>query len=91
MNLKKLSLDLGLKGRVIFMGTRDNIREKLRMQALVLSSDYEGLPNALMEAMALGIPVVSTDCPCGGTKMLIEDGQMDFCLRQKILRSLSMQ
>ncbi|MDE6219201.1 MAG: glycosyltransferase, partial [Lachnospiraceae bacterium] len=33
-----------------------------------------GMPNAIMEAMALGIPVVATDCPCGGPAALIENG-----------------
>ena len=91
IDLKKLSLDLGLKGRVIFMGTRDNIQEEIKDAKLfVLSSDYEGLPNALMEAMALGIPVVSTDCPCGGPKMLIEDGVNGLLLKTKDLEGLSM-
>jgi glycosyltransferase involved in cell wall biosynthesis len=39
-----------------------------------LTSNTEGMPNTIIEAMALGIPVISTDCPCGGPAELIEDG-----------------
>lgn len=41
----------------------------------VLTSNYEGIPNALIEAMALGIPCISTDCLGGGARLLIENGE----------------
>lgn len=67
---------LNLQNRVFLMGQSNNIAEILsQAKVFVLSSDYEGMPNALMEAMAVGVPSVSTDCPCGGPRDLIKDGQ----------------
>lgn len=40
----------------------------------VSSSDYEGLSNSMIEAMAIGLPTICTDCPVGGARMVIEDG-----------------
>ncbi len=61
---------------VKLMGSSDTLEQDLNDAALfAFSSDWEGLPNALMEAMALGLPIVATDCPCGGPATLIKDGE----------------
>ena len=41
----------------------------------VMTSDYEGIPNALAEAMSLGLPCISTDCSPGGAALLMENGK----------------
>ncbi|MBS1362149.1 MAG: glycosyltransferase [Acidaminococcaceae bacterium] len=65
----------GLQERVFLPGNKNNIQEHIKDASLfVLSSDYEGIPNALIEAMAIGLPCVSTDCSPGGARELIEDG-----------------
>lgn len=70
-NLVSLIEKLQLSDSVFFMGQCDDIiNVLLNAKMFVLSSDYEGLPNALMEAMAVGVPSISTDCPCGGPREL---------------------
>lgn len=62
---------LGLQDKAFLMGATNDVAKALQTADLfVLSSDYEGMPNALMEAMAAGVPCISTDCPCGGPREL---------------------
>lgn len=74
--LESLVETLGMRNRVVFKGNVSGLAKQIEDAALfVLSSDYEGMPNALMESMAMGIPSISTDCPCGGPNFLIQDGE----------------
>lgn len=69
--LETLIGKLDLKNRVFLPGATKDVPNTIKSAKLfVLSSDYEGMPNSLMEAMALGLPCISTDCPCGGPRML---------------------
>jgi glycosyltransferase involved in cell wall biosynthesis len=70
--LESLARDLDLTGLCRFLGYQEDVAPVLAAADLVLqTSDTEGLPNAVMEAMAAGVPTVSTDA--GGTRELIED------------------
>jgi len=63
--------ELGLEADVIFTGfTRNPYRYLARATVSVLTSRFEGLPNALIESMALGIPIVSTACQFGPVEVL---------------------
>lgn len=74
--LQTLIHEHGLEGRVLLPGVVDDAAEVLSSAKIfVLSSDHEGLPNALMEALAMGVPCISTDCPCGGPRELISSGE----------------
>lgn len=68
-----------IQDRVELPGVVTDVPARLASaKAFVLSSDFEGMPNALMEAMAVGVPSISTDCPCGGPKMLMRDQKDGF-------------
>lgn len=69
--LKQKVADLGLKDKVIFCGFENNpFKYVSRSDCFVLSSDVEGFPNVLIEALACGKSVISTDCSSGPRELL---------------------
>ena len=76
-NLQQQSVNLGISDRVIFLGLRRDIPSLLdAADGYVLSSAWEGLPNAVMEAMAAAKPVVATNV--GGVPELVKEGKTGF-------------
>ncbi len=67
---------LGIGGLVSFMGQQRGIADRIRQAGIYcLLSGREGMPNALIEAMCLGIPCITTDCVVGGIAQFVKDGE----------------
>ena len=72
--LEDLIKNKNLNRNIKLCGNSNDIPKMLsNAEIFVLSSNYEGMPNALMEALAAGVPSISTNCPCGGPEMLIKN------------------
>ena len=84
---------LGLTESIKLHGRTDNVPEALASARIfVLCSNVEGMPNALMEAMALGVPCIATDV--SGVRDIIDDGENGFVIPvgdQKALEDRLMQ
>ena len=75
-NLEQMCRDLGIEQDVDLPGfVKNPFQYMSRAGVFVLSSDWEGLPGVLIQAMACGAPVVSTDCP-SGPREILEDGKL---------------
>lgn len=72
--LKQFIAENQVEQFVRLMGvSRDSLHDLSKEGMFVISSDYEGISNSLLEAMAVGLPVVSTDHSPGGARLLVND------------------
>lgn len=79
--LESLADTLGIRGNVIFPGYRSSLQSVYAaFDIFMLSSRREGLPNCILEAMAMGLPVVTTDV--AGAKELVKDQETGYVLPQ---------
>ena len=79
--LKQQALNLNISDKIDFDGYCQNIIPYyLKAKLTILTSLYEGLPNVLIESIALGTPVVSFDCPYGPSE-IIQDGVNGYLVK----------
>lgn len=72
--IRALAVELGIADSVRFMGlTTRPTHDVAKDGIFLITSDFEGIANALLEAMAVGLPCVSTDHPPGGARLLIQN------------------
>jgi glycosyltransferase involved in cell wall biosynthesis len=75
--VQALAKELGLSGRVDFLGARDDVSHILaKANVFVLTSNWEGLPISILEAMRAGLPVIASDV--GGVREAVIDGESGF-------------
>lgn len=85
---EQLVRELGLQRRVSFLGERMDVAALLsQAQLLVLTTDWEGLPLSILEAMRAGLPVVASDV--GGVREAVTDGETGFLVPRRDEISLS--
>ena len=78
-NLEELTNQLNIADCVHFMGFSENSLQAIRTSALfVMSSTFEGLSNAMLEALCMGVPTICTRCHGGGAEEIIKDGNNGF-------------
>lgn len=74
--LEEYAAELKLAEKVKFHGFVSDVHDEIKDGGVyVMSSDYEGISNGMIEALGLGLPVIATDCPIGGARMFIRNNE----------------
>lgn len=81
-SLKEIIGDLGLKRVSLKESTKNIAEEYLQSNIYAMTSNFEGLPLVLIEAMSVGLPLVSFNCKCGPSD-IIRDGENGFLVKDK--------
>lgn len=88
--MERLAIELNLQNKVVFLGFRENPFPYIKhAQFKVLTSDWEGFALVIAESLALGTPVISTDCPSGPSELLPQKNLMPMDDVAAIARKLS--
>lgn len=83
-NLKIEVKNLNIKDKVIFKGFSNNVHDEIKDATMfILPSNFEGISNAMIEAMAMGIPTICTDCPAFGAREFIKNGINGYLIAPK--------
>lgn len=83
--LKEKIENLNLKDKVFLLGSQLNPYKYLaKADCFIFSSNHEGFPNVLLEALACALPVISTDCQSGPREILAPDSNINFQLKNNI-------
>ena len=74
LKVKENIIKYDIKDKVKLFAFQDKILDVVRDAAMFVStSDFEGMSNSMLEAMAIGLPTICTDCPAGGARMIIQN------------------
>ena len=89
--LKKLIGEEGLDNKVRFIGYVKDVSERISNAAcFLMASNYEGMPNALIESMCIGIPCIATDCDGGGARELIINMENGILIKKDAIDEMAL-
>lgn len=89
-SIEETARELGIADKVFLPGIVPDVAAHIERASLFLLTSYsEGVSNALIEALALGLPVIATDVPSGGTEELMTDGENGLVIAAGDLEALT--